>query len=50
MRETDPHRRLDKIRAFADVGFTHFYRHRVGPDQEDLFGFARRERPPAFGG
>ena len=46
----DPEKYLDKIRAFADAGFTHVYLHQVGPDQEGFFRFARRELLPAFAG
>ena len=39
----DPERYVDKVREYADAGFTHVYLHQVGPDQEAFFEFWRRE-------
>ncbi len=36
----------DKIKEFADAGFSHVYIHQVGPDQEGFFRFAEEELLP----
>ncbi|HEX2272865.1 MAG TPA: TIGR03557 family F420-dependent LLM class oxidoreductase [Acidimicrobiales bacterium] len=45
----DPERHLDAIAAYASAGFDHVYLHQVGPDQEGLFEFYRREVRPRLG-
>ena len=44
----DPEQYHQKIKAYADAGFTHVYLHQVGPDQEGFFEFARRELLPRY--
>ena len=39
----DPAPYLEKIKAYADAGFTHVYLHQVGPDQAGYLDFAKRE-------
>ncbi|MBA2470542.1 MAG: TIGR03557 family F420-dependent LLM class oxidoreductase [Chloroflexia bacterium] len=42
----DPAPFLEKIREYADAGFTHVYLHQIGPDQEGFLDFAKRELLP----
>jgi coenzyme F420-dependent glucose-6-phosphate dehydrogenase len=42
----DPARHLEKIRAYADAGFSHVYVHQVGPDQDGFLRFYEREILP----
>jgi coenzyme F420-dependent glucose-6-phosphate dehydrogenase len=46
---SDPRRHIEKIREFADAGFSHVYVHQVGPDQEGFFSFYKREVLPKLG-
>ncbi len=42
----DPQKHIDRLREYADGGFTHIYVHQVGPDQEGFFEFYEREILP----
>ena len=42
----DPDKHLEKIREFAEAGFSHLYVHQVGPDQEGFLRFYEREILP----
>jgi coenzyme F420-dependent glucose-6-phosphate dehydrogenase len=42
----DGDRHLEKIREFAEAGFTHVAIHQVGPDQEGFFRFYEKEILP----
>jgi len=42
----DPEPILEKIRNYADAGFTHVYLHQIGPDQAGFLEFAKREILP----
>ena len=42
----DPEPVVDKVRAFADAGFTHVYLHQIGTDQEGFFRFWEDELRP----
>lgn len=42
----DPQIHLDKIRKYAQSGYTHVYIHQVGLDQEGFFKFYEREILP----
>lgn len=42
----DPEAHIKKIREYEDAGFTHVYVHQVGPDQEGMINFYRREVLP----
>lgn len=44
----DPEKYHQKIKEFADAGFTHVYIHQVGPDQDGFFDFAKRELLPKY--
>jgi G6PDH family F420-dependent oxidoreductase len=44
----EPQQYLDKIREFADAGFTHIYLHQIGPDQEGFFRFYEKELQPSL--
>jgi G6PDH family F420-dependent oxidoreductase len=47
---SDPRRHIEKIREYADAGFTHVYVHQVGPDQEAFLSFYKREVLPKVRG
>jgi G6PDH family F420-dependent oxidoreductase len=42
----DPERHLEKIREYADAGYSHVYIHQVGPDQAGMIRFYEREILP----
>jgi coenzyme F420-dependent glucose-6-phosphate dehydrogenase len=42
----DPEQHLEKIKKYADAGYTHVAVHQVGPDQEGFFRFCEREILP----
>lgn len=39
----DPVPVIEKVRAFAEAGFSHIYFHQIGPDQDGFFLFYERE-------
>jgi G6PDH family F420-dependent oxidoreductase len=45
----DPGRHLERIKEYADAGFTHVYIHQIGPDQDGFVDFASRELLPRVG-
>jgi coenzyme F420-dependent glucose-6-phosphate dehydrogenase len=45
----DPDRYVEKIREYAEAGFTHVYLHQVGSDQEGFFRFFERDLQPQLG-
>jgi len=44
----DPGPVVDKLRTYADAGYTNVYLHQIGPDQQGFFGFWERELRPAL--
>ena len=44
----DPEKYHQKIKAYADAGYTHVYLHQIGPDQDGFFEFAKRELLPKY--
>ena len=46
----DPDRHLERIKEYADAGYTHVYIHQIGPDQDGFIDFASRELLPRVAG
>ncbi len=44
----DPEKYHQKIKEYADAGFSHVYFHQIGPDQDGFLDFAKKELLPKY--